>query len=71
MCTYPDLMNDKQFPEDVKKKAADILKGCGGHSVGLYQIFMFQMSAFLYVFRIYGLTFTGGYNTVEKFNSTH
>ncbi|GFS89843.1 alanine aminotransferase 2 [Nephila pilipes] len=36
LCTYPSLMNDDRFPDDVKKRAMDILSGCGGSSVGAY-----------------------------------
>ncbi|XP_035230625.1 alanine aminotransferase 1-like [Stegodyphus dumicola] len=36
LCVYPALMQDEQFPDDVKKRAQEILKGCGGESVGSY-----------------------------------
>ncbi|KAF8782672.1 alanine aminotransferase 1-like [Argiope bruennichi] len=36
LCTYPALMTDDRFPNDVKKRAQDILNGCGGKSVGAY-----------------------------------
>ncbi|XP_034944620.1 alanine aminotransferase 1 [Chelonus insularis] len=32
----PELMNDPRYPEDVKKRARDILDGCKGGSVGSY-----------------------------------
>ncbi|GBN97873.1 Alanine aminotransferase 2-like, partial [Araneus ventricosus] len=35
-CAYPALMTDDKFPDDVKKRAQDILNGCGGNSVGAY-----------------------------------
>jgi len=34
--TSPSLMDKVDFPTDVKKKALEILKGCGGGSVGSY-----------------------------------
>lgn len=36
ICSYPELMDDPRFPEDVKMKAKTILKGCRGGSVGSY-----------------------------------
>ncbi|GFR19043.1 alanine aminotransferase 2-like, partial [Trichonephila clavata] len=36
LCTYPALMKDDRFPDDVRKRAQDILNGCGGNSVGAY-----------------------------------
>lgn len=36
VCTYPDLMDDARFPEDVKQKAVRILDNCGGYSLGAY-----------------------------------
>lgn len=36
LCTYPELFNSSQFPEDAKQRAKRILDGCGGHSVGSY-----------------------------------
>lgn len=37
LCTYPDLLNSKDFPEDAKERARRILKGCKGGSVGSYR----------------------------------
>lgn len=36
LVTYPSLFNNAEFPEDVKKRARDILSGCRGGSVGSY-----------------------------------
>ncbi|XP_035217100.1 alanine aminotransferase 2-like isoform X2 [Stegodyphus dumicola] len=36
LCAYPVLMKDEGFPDDVKERARDILKFCGGGSVGSY-----------------------------------
>lgn len=36
LVTYPQLIQEANFPEDVKKKAEMILSGCKGHSVGSY-----------------------------------
>lgn len=36
LCTYPQLMKDSQFPEDVKHRAEAILNSCAGNSVGSY-----------------------------------
>ncbi|XP_014248318.1 alanine aminotransferase 1 [Cimex lectularius] len=36
LVSYPALINDSRFPEDVKCRAKDILKGCRGGSVGSY-----------------------------------
>lgn len=34
----PSLIETSDFPEDVKARACDILKGCGGESVGSYTV---------------------------------
>ncbi|KAM4604548.1 alanine aminotransferase 2-like [Discoglossus pictus] len=34
LCLYPELLNDKNFPEDAKEKARRILQGCTGQSIG-------------------------------------
>lgn len=34
LVSLPELFNDPRFPEDVKKRAKDILNGCRGGSVG-------------------------------------
>lgn len=36
LCSYPELLNDANFPEDAKNRAKRILDGCAGHSVGSY-----------------------------------
>lgn len=36
LVSYPELMRDSKFPEDVKEKAQTLLKGCKGGSVGSY-----------------------------------
>lgn len=36
VCTYPDLIGDPRFPDDVKQKAVRILDNCGGYSLGAY-----------------------------------
>jgi alanine transaminase len=36
LCAYPDLLNSKDFPSDVKQRAQRILDSCGGKSVGAY-----------------------------------
>ncbi|XP_042906500.1 alanine aminotransferase 2 isoform X1 [Parasteatoda tepidariorum] len=36
LCTNPELMKDARFPEDVKKRAQDLLKECSGDSIGSY-----------------------------------
>lgn len=32
----PTNLNESKYPEDAKKRARDILEGCGGQSVGSY-----------------------------------
>ncbi|CAB3257521.1 unnamed protein product [Arctia plantaginis] len=34
--SYPNLLKTEYFPQDVKERAADILNGCDGNSVGSY-----------------------------------
>lgn len=34
LVSFPQLMDQVDFPEDVKKKAKDILEGCKGGSAG-------------------------------------
>ncbi|KAH0619609.1 hypothetical protein JD844_000378 [Phrynosoma platyrhinos] len=36
LCTYPNLLDSPNFPEDSKKRARRILQGCGGNSLGSY-----------------------------------
>lgn len=36
LVSLPSLLDDPKFPEDAKKRAENILKGCSGHSVGSY-----------------------------------
>ncbi|XP_046563703.1 alanine aminotransferase 2-like [Haliotis rubra] len=36
LCTYPDLLNSQDFPEDAKNRARRILGGCRGASLGSY-----------------------------------
>ncbi|XP_041924036.1 alanine aminotransferase 2-like isoform X2 [Alosa sapidissima] len=36
LCTYPELLEDNKFPEDVKSRARRILQACGGGSIGAY-----------------------------------
>uniref|UniRef100_A0A8C4QK04 alanine transaminase n=1 Tax=Eptatretus burgeri TaxID=7764 RepID=A0A8C4QK04_EPTBU len=36
LCTYPELINQNGFPEDVKRRARKILGACGGRSLGAY-----------------------------------
>uniref|UniRef100_A0A7N6BXB1 alanine transaminase n=1 Tax=Anabas testudineus TaxID=64144 RepID=A0A7N6BXB1_ANATE len=36
LCSYPELLEDNNFPEDAKKRAQRILDSCGGHSIGAY-----------------------------------
>ncbi|XP_055934341.1 alanine aminotransferase 2-like isoform X2 [Argiope bruennichi] len=33
---YPALMIDDRFPDDVKERAENIIKACGGNSIGVY-----------------------------------
>jgi alanine transaminase len=37
ICSYPELLNDPRFPEDVKQRARRILGDCKGGSVGMVQ----------------------------------
>lgn len=36
LCYDPSLMDSNLYPEDVKKRACEILMGCGGQSMGAY-----------------------------------
>lgn len=36
ICSYPELLKEGIFPEDVKERARRVLDGCKGHSVGSY-----------------------------------
>ncbi|XP_008305774.1 alanine aminotransferase 2-like [Cynoglossus semilaevis] len=36
ICSYPELLEDNSFPDDVKQRAKRILNACGGHSIGAY-----------------------------------
>ncbi|CAL1283739.1 unnamed protein product [Larinioides sclopetarius] len=36
LCTYPALMSDDRFPDDVKERARNIINACGGNSIGVY-----------------------------------
>ncbi|KAF8782673.1 Alanine aminotransferase 1 like protein [Argiope bruennichi] len=36
LCMYPALMIDDRFPDDVKERAENIIKACGGNSIGVY-----------------------------------
>ncbi|KAM3919788.1 alanine aminotransferase 2 [Leptodactylus fuscus] len=36
LCTYPDLLDSPQFPQDAKDRARRILESCGGQSLGSY-----------------------------------
>ncbi|CAG7667463.1 unnamed protein product, partial [Allacma fusca] len=36
LVTHPELLQDPKFPNDVKKKALEILGGCRGGSAGAY-----------------------------------
>jgi len=36
LCAFPNLMNNDEFPSDVKLKAQRLLDSCGGGSVGAY-----------------------------------
>ncbi|XP_029464327.1 alanine aminotransferase 2 [Rhinatrema bivittatum] len=36
LCTYPDLLDNPNFPKDAKTRAMRILQGCGGYSLGSY-----------------------------------
>ncbi|GBN25979.1 Alanine aminotransferase 2 [Araneus ventricosus] len=36
LCTYPALMTDDRFPDDVKERAQNIINACGGNSIGVY-----------------------------------
>jgi alanine transaminase len=36
LCAFPNLMNNEEFPSDVKLKAQRLLDCCGGGSVGAY-----------------------------------
>jgi alanine transaminase len=36
LCTYPDLLESPNFPEDAKERARRVLQGCKGHSIGAY-----------------------------------
>jgi len=36
LCTFPDLLETSNFPEDAKSRARAILDGCKGHSIGAY-----------------------------------
>lgn len=38
LCSYPALLDDPQFPDDVKERARRILANCAGHSIGSYSI---------------------------------
>ena len=35
ICSYPDILNDSRFPDDVKQRARRILADCKGGSVGM------------------------------------
>lgn len=52
ICSYPELLNDPRFPEDVKDRARRILNDCKGASVGrIEKIF------FITIINIYDLKF--------------
>lgn len=34
LCSYPELLEEDNFPEDAKQRARRILDSCGGHSLG-------------------------------------
>uniref|UniRef100_UPI00358EF1D1 alanine aminotransferase 2-like n=1 Tax=Myxine glutinosa TaxID=7769 RepID=UPI00358EF1D1 len=36
LCTFPELINQDVFPEDVKRRVRKILDACGGRSLGAY-----------------------------------
>ncbi|GBO26387.1 Alanine aminotransferase 2 [Araneus ventricosus] len=36
LCTYPALMTDDRFPDDVKERARNIINACGGNSSSSY-----------------------------------
>uniref|UniRef100_A0A3Q3VWC9 Alanine aminotransferase 1 n=1 Tax=Mola mola TaxID=94237 RepID=A0A3Q3VWC9_MOLML len=36
LCSYPDLMENDNFPEDTKIRARRVLQACGGQSIGAY-----------------------------------
>ncbi|KAL7857522.1 hypothetical protein SRHO_G00164210 [Serrasalmus rhombeus] len=36
LCSYPELLEDNKFPEDVKNRARRILQACAGRSLGAY-----------------------------------
>lgn len=38
--TLPSLLNSSDFPEDVKSHARELIKSCGGESVGLCLFFL-------------------------------
>ncbi len=40
LCSYPELLKDSSFPEDVKARAKKILTACGGQSVGKRSSFL-------------------------------
>ena len=37
ICSYPELLDDPRFPEDVKQRARRILGDCKGGSVGMIE----------------------------------
>ncbi|XP_053557904.1 alanine aminotransferase 2 [Bombina bombina] len=36
LCTFPELLDSPNFPQDAKRRAVRILQGCGGQSLGSY-----------------------------------
>lgn len=36
LCTYPELLDNNDFPEDAKERARRLLKSCSGQSLGSY-----------------------------------
>uniref|UniRef100_A0A8C9T566 alanine transaminase n=1 Tax=Scleropages formosus TaxID=113540 RepID=A0A8C9T566_SCLFO len=36
LCSYPELLEGNEFPEDAKERARRILQACGGGSIGAY-----------------------------------
>ena len=45
MVTYPELIAQSNFPEDVKRRARDILSSCRGGSVGEFSKWNFNTKA--------------------------
>lgn len=56
LLSYPELLDDSRFPDDVKERARVILASCDGSSVGMLRFF--NCLIMLIVFFIHNFCFT-------------